>query len=313
MNIIMKQKLLGGTNMSKIIEQQDLISIAELISKVLHVNEYKSVERLGGLTNHTYHVTLNDGKEYVIRIPGEGTQEIIVRSDEKISTQLAGNLGIDAEMLYFGEDGAKVTAYIPNAVTMSSDTLGEEQNIEQVAEIFRTLHSCGENTGVPFEVFDMAANYEKIIFNMNVAMFADYQENKQRVMEIKQEVDRILTISKVPCHNDALCENWVKGDGRMYLIDWEYAGMNDGMWDLADVSIEASFNAEQDRLLLMKYLHREPSKLDWKHFFANKIYVDYLWTLWAKARVPYDGQAMEDWAQERYLRMKNNIMVFTNI
>ena len=68
--------------MSKIIEQQDLISIAELISKVLHVNEYKSVERLGGLTNHTYHVTLNDGKEYVIRIPGEGTQEIIVRSDE---------------------------------------------------------------------------------------------------------------------------------------------------------------------------------------------------------------------------------------
>ena len=299
--------------MAKEIEQRDLASIVELIGNVLHVNEYKTVERLGGLTNHTYHVTLNDGKEYVIRIPGEGTQELIVRSDEKISTELAARLGIDVEMLYFGEDGSKVTKYIPNAVTMSADTLGEEQNIEQVAEIFRTLHSCGENTGVAFEVFDMAAGYEKIILNMNVSMFEDYQENKQRVMDIKEKIDKTIAVSKVPCHNDALCENWVKGNDRMYLIDWEYAGMNDGMWDLADVSIEASFNAEQDRLLLMNYLRREPEKMDWKHFLANKIYVDYLWTLWAKARVPYDGQPMEDWAQERYLRMKNNIMEFASV
>jgi len=38
--------------------------------------------------------------------------------------------------------------------------------------------------------------------------------------------------------------------------------------------------------------------------------VDYLWTLWAKARVPYAGQAMEDWAVERYARMKDNIKAF---
>jgi len=299
--------------MAKEIEKRDLVPIAKLIKEVLQEDEYKSVERLGGLTNHTYHVTLNDGREYVVRIPGEGTQELIVRSDEKISTELASRLGIDEEMLYFGEDGSKVTAYIPNAVTMSADTLGEAQMIGQVAEIFKTLHNCGEDTGVPFEVFDMAAGYERIICNMDVAMFPDYQEKKQQVMAIKEEIDRTITITKVPCHNDSLCENWVRGDDRLYLIDWEYAGMNDGMWDLADVSIEAAFTAEQDRLLLAKYLDREPETLDWKHFLANKIYVDYLWTLWAKARVPYDGQAMEDWAQERYLRMKKNITEFTNV
>ena len=299
--------------MAKEIEQRDLAPIAKLVKEVLREDGYKSVERLGGLTNHTYHVTLHDGREYVVRIPGEGTQELIVRSDEKISTELASRLGIDEEMLYFGEDGSKVTAYIPNAVTMSAETLGEAQMIGQVAEIFKTLHNCGEDTGVPFEVFDMAAGYERIICNMNVAMFSDYQENKQRVMAIKEEIDGTIAIAKVPCHNDSLCENWVRGDDRLYLIDWEYAGMNDGMWDLADVSIEAGFNGEQDRLLLAKYLDREPEILDWKHFLANKIYVDYLWTLWAKARVPYDGQAMEDWAQERYLRMKNNITEFTNV
>lgn len=299
--------------MEREVIQQDLFMISELLNKVLQETAYKSVDRMGGLTNHTYHVTLENGKEYVVRIPGEGTEELIVRSDERISTQLACRLGVDAQMLYFGEDGSKVTEYIPNAVTMSAETIGQERHIKQVAQIFRTMHSCQEDTGVPFEVFDMAAGYEKIIDNMHVPMFDDYQEKKQRVMEIKAEVDAAIPIVKVPCHNDPLCENWVEGDGRMYLIDWEYAGMNDGMWDVADVSIEAGFNEEQDRLLLTQYLGRAPETLDWKHFLASKIYVDYLWTLWAKARVPYDGQPMEDWAQERYARMKANIEEFYHL
>lgn len=299
--------------MAREVIQQDLFMISELLNKVLQETAYKSVDRMGGLTNHTYHVTLENGKEYVVRIPGEGTEELIVRSDERISTQLACRLGVDAQMLYFGEDGSKVTEYIPNAVTMSAETIGQERHIKQVAQIFRTMHSCQEDTGVPFEVFDMAAGYEKIIDNMHVPMFDDYQEKKQRVMEIKAEVDAAIPIVKVPCHNDPLCENWVEGDGRMYLIDWEYAGMNDGMWDVADVSIEAGFNEEQDRLLLTQYLGRAPETLDWKHFLASKIYVDYLWTLWAKARVPYDGQPMEDWAQERYARMKANIEEFYHL
>ena len=99
----------------------------------------------------------------------------------------------------------------------------------------------------------------------------------------------------------------------MYLIDWEYAGMNDGMWDLADVSIEAGYDEACDMMLLSSYLGKEPSVTNKKHFLANKIYVDYLWTLWAKARVPYDGQPMEDWANERYTRLKSFIEDYKNI
>jgi len=299
--------------MAKEIAVQDLGYIARLVEDVLHETSYKALERMGGLTNHSYHVTLENGREYVIRIPGEGTQELIVRSDERICTELACRLGVDARMLYFGEDGAKVTEYIPNAITMSAELLSKKERIRQVAEIFRKLHSCGVDTGVPFEVFDMAANYEKIIENLNVPMFADYQEKKLQVMAIKAEIDASTDICKVPCHNDSLCENWVEGDGRMYLIDWEYAGMNDGMWDLADVSIEAGFSEELDELLLSEYLGRLPETQDRKHFLASKIYVDYLWTLWAKARVPYDGQPMEDWAQERYARMIGNIQAFSSL
>lgn len=293
--------------MAKEILVEDIPKIKNLLSTVLGSDDYADVSRMGGLTNHTYKITLKNGEEYVVRIPGEGTEEMIVRSDEMISTKLACDLGIDAEMLYFGKDGSKVTRYIPNAITMSSELLHNDKHIKQVADIFKKLHSCGIDTGVPFEVFEMAEGYEKIIFEKNVPMFDDYAEKKTEVMQIKNEVDSTTEIKKVPCHNDSLCENWVKGDGRMYLIDWEYAGMNDGMWDVADVSIEAVFDKECDTKLLTAYLGHEPSVVDRKHFLANKIYVDYLWTLWAKARVPYDGQPMEDWAQQRYARLKGFI------
>jgi thiamine kinase-like enzyme len=299
--------------MAREIIKEDIPKVKELLQKVLKTDEYEDISRMGGLTNHTYKVTLKNKKEYVVRIPGEGTEEIIVRNDEKVSTELACSLGIDAELLYFGSDGSKVTAYIENAITMSADTLKEPHRIKQVAEIFKKLHSCGTDTKVPFEVFEMAASYEKVISEKAVSMPTDYAEIKATVMKIKGEVDGSVSIKKVPCHNDSLCENWVLGGERMYLIDWEYAGMNDGMWDLADVSIEAVYGQAEDKALLTAYLGKEPTVADKKHFLANKIYVDYLWTLWAKARVPYDGQPMEDWATERYARLKGFINDYNNI
>ena len=292
--------------MGKIVEA-DVPQIKKLIADVVGADSYVSLERMGGLTNHTYHVTLADGREYVVRIPGEGTEEMIVRGDEKKSTTLACRLGIDAQMLYFGDDGSKVTEYIKNAVTMSADALHDDERVKKMAKIYRTIHDCGEDTGVPFEVFDMAATYEKIIADQNVPMPGDYAEQKSRVMRIKEATDAAIHPKKVPCHNDPLCENWVEGNGRLYLIDWEYAGMNDGMWDVADVSIEAGFDEEWDEKLLSAYLGHAPSVEEKRHFLACKVYVDFLWTLWAKTRVPFDGQPMEDWAIERYARMIGNI------
>lgn len=293
--------------------KQDLPLIADLLKHVLGKDDYSDLARMGGLTNHTYHVTFADGAEYVVRIPGEGTEEMIVRSDEEKSTRLACDLGVDAKVLYFGKDGSKVTEYLKNAVTMSADTIKDPLRIAQVADVFNVMHSSGADTGVPFEVFDMAAGYEKIIHDMNVPMFDDYAESKAAVMAIKAEIDAAMDIKKVPCHNDPLCENWVVSEGKMYLIDWEYAGMNDGMWDVADVSIEANFGEAEDMLLLEKYLRRTPTVADKKHFLASKLYVDFLWTLWAKTRVPYDGQPMEDWAVERYARLKDNLKKFANL
>jgi len=298
--------------MLKEILEYDVVQIKEILKKTFGTDDYSEISRMGGLTNHTYKIKINDN-EYVVRIPGEGTESIINRNNEMISTKLACGLEIDTELIYFDERGAKVSTYIVDAVTMNADTMKEVENIKLVSEIFKILHNCGNDTGVPFDVFEMAEGYEKIIYDNNVKMFEDYDIVKKEVMRIKSEIDSMITVKKVPCHNDPLCENWVKSADRMYLIDWEYAGMNDGMWDLADVSIEAGFEDEQDYVLIKEYIGAEPTLENKKHFLVNKIYVDYLWTLWAKARVPYDGQPMEDWAVERYTRLKSFIEKYKNL
>lgn len=299
--------------MIKKIEEKDIPVIKELLQKVTDKRNYLKIERLGGLTNHTYHVILDDTEQYIVRIPGEGTEKMIIRENERISTELACRLEIDARCLYFGDDGSKVTEYINNPITMSAESMKKREHIKEATEIFKKLHSCGVDTKIPFEVFDMAEEYEKIIIDYHVFMYDDYKITKQKVMDIKQQIDIACNTTKVPCHNDPLCENWVYGNERMFLIDWEYAGMNDKMWDLADISIEANYDKKLDTILLKEYFDQEPDALTWKHFYANKIYVDYLWTLWAKTRVPFDGQSMEDWATERYIRLKKNILEFNNL
>lgn len=300
--------------MAREIVTADIEKITQLVAHVIGYTGHLDISRMGGLTNHTYQVRTDAGQQYVVRIPGDGTEDMIDRSNEQISTELACRLDIDAKIFYFGKDGSKVTQYIPNAVTMSPETMGQKEHILQAADIYRTLHNCGVDTGVPFEVFDMAASYERIIRENHVSLFEDYDAVKDQVMEIKREIDRICAPALVPCHNDPLCENWVLGNDRMYLIDWEYAGMNDPMWDLADISIEAGYTSAQDDLLLKAYYQTDvlDSSVQ-KHMTASKIYVDYLWTLWAKTRVPFDGQPMEDWAAERYARLKDNLSLYKSL
>lgn len=293
--------------------KQDKICIKAILDEKLGITNILHIERMGGMTNRSYRIMCANNKTITVRIPGEGTAEMICRADEKKSTELACHMGIDAELLYFGEDGIKIMHYIDNAETMSAGKLREEDKIEMVANIFRTLHSCNVDTGVRFEVFDIASNYESLLEKYHVAMYDDYLDVKETIMEIKDKTDAEGGNEKVPCHNDSLCENWVYGEGKLHLIDWEYAGMNDPMWDLADISIEAGYDEEQDLFLLNKYFLTEPNIFQMRRFVANKLYVDYLWTLWGKTRVPFDGEEMEEYALERYIRLKKNIAKFKKV
>ena len=296
------------------IEENDIPELKSILSKVFNDDSYKDIKRLGGMTNHSYKITRNDGKEYLVRIPGEGTEEMINRQDEKKSTELACKLGIDTKLLYFDDKGHKVMDFIPEPQGINEETLGKEGNIDQIANIFRTLHSCGVDTQVKFEVFEMADLYEKIIRNANVKLYDDYDQVKNTIMNIKQKFDSAKKPVKVPCHNDSLVGNWVMDkNGKLYLVDWEYSGMNEAMWDLSCLSIEMAYSESQDDYFLKAYYGRDVSLDEKMRFVASKLYVDLLWTLWGLTRVPYDGEFMQEYADNRYNRLKKNLEYYNNL
>ena len=180
------------------IEAEDLPKVKALLETVFQSGEYSDIQRLGGMTNHSYKVTRADGEKYLVRLPGEGTEELINRQDEKKSTELACRLGIDSELLYFGDDGKKVMKFIPDPQPMDESVMKREENLRQAAQIFRRLHTCGEDTGVRFEVFEMAEAYKKIIRDNHVALYSDYEDVTKTIMDIKAAVDAEGDAPKVP-------------------------------------------------------------------------------------------------------------------
>lgn len=273
-----------------------------------------------GMTNRSFLFSV-DGKKYIMRIPGEGTDQLINRANEAMVYEKIKGLRLCDDLVYmnpdngyFGDDGRKVMEFIKNPQPMSEEVMRRKENLLQAAEIFHRLHTCGVDTGVRFEVFEMADLYEKIIREGGVAFYDDYAEVKQTVMDIKGEADKDGEAKKVPCHNDSLMGNWVlREDGRLYLIDWEYSGMNEPMWDLSCLSIEADYTPENDEELLKAYFGREVTLEEKKRFIAAKMYVDYLWTLWGLTRVPFDGDFMQEYADNRYARLKKNIDAYKRL
>lgn len=296
------------------IEENDLPMLRQLLLEVLKDDQWKEIERLGGMTNHSYKITGMDGQQYLVRLPGDGTEEMINRADERKSTELACRLGIDAQLLHFGESGTKVMRFIPDPQPMDESVMRKEENLKQAAEIFRRLHTCGEDTGVSFDVFEMASLYERLINKSDTPVYDDYEMIKNRVMKIKSIIDLSGEVRLVPCHNDSLIGNWVlDGEGKLYLIDWEYSGMNDPMWDLSCLSIECDYSDDLDIQLLQTYFGRKITLEEKQHFVAAKLFVDYLWTLWGLTRVPYDGAFMQNYADNRYERLKRNLKLYAKI
>ena len=56
-----------------------------------------------------------------------------------------------------------------------------------------------------------------------------------------------------PCHNDLLNANFITDSERIWIVDWEYAGMGDRFFDLANFSVNHDFSADENAELLRLY------------------------------------------------------------
>ena len=240
----------------------------------------EKVAPIGGMTNKNYSARVND-KNYVIRIPGTGTAEMMDRISEGKNSKLVADAGIDAEILYYDDKtGTKISAMIEGAETVNAAMAKSESMMKKVTSILRTLHKSDIAMKNTFDVFELINLYESLVDKYDAIYFDGYNEVREDVMclkDILKENGKCLG----PSHNDTIQENFIKDiNGKLYLIDWEYSGLNDPMWDLASHSIEGSFTDEEEELLLKTYFEGEVKQEDKTRVLCYKITQDFLWAIW---------------------------------
>lgn len=282
-------------------------NIKNLLSKALNVSSetIDTVEPVGGMTNKNFKVHMNN-EDYILRIPGSGTEEMISRHSEKNNSLIANDLNLDTDILYFDEEsGVKLSKYIKNAETITPKSAKRESNMAEITDILRKLHTSNTTFVNKFDVFEKIEEYEELLKEANGTNFKDYYDVKQKVLNLKSILNE-LGIEAVSCHNDTVPENFVKDGERIYLIDWEYSGMNDPMWDLAAHALECEFSKDEEELFLNLYFNNNVEEKYITKILIYKICQDFLWSIWTNIKEA-KGENFGTYGKDRYNRAKENL------
>lgn len=298
--------------MKKKYQDNKIKAIKDTLSEVLSLSNHDiySIDSIGGMTNKNFKVNIKN-ENYILRIPGNGTEEMISRNSEKYNNLIVNKLEIDTDMLYFNEEnGLKISKYINNAETITHKTAKREDNMKLITNILKKLHNSNIKFNNAFDVFRKIEEYEILLKKYNGKNFDDYTLVKDKVTKLEQILEQI-GVESVPCHNDTVPENFVKDNGRVYLVDWEYSGMNDPMWDLAAHSLECDFLEGEEELFLSLYFEGRIEDRYKKKILIYKICQDFLWSIWTNVKEA-KGDNFGTYGEDRYNRAKINLKKITN-
>lgn len=259
-------------------------------------------QRMGGLTNRVYRAG-----DTVLRLPGKGTEEYINRADEAVSARAAADAGVSPEVLYADPaTGIMLTRFIDGAATMSPAAFRSRKGSPaRAGQVLARLHRSGAVFPARFELFAMIDGYLALLAGKDVALPPGYHQ----VLDEAQSVRAALAarpLPLAPCHCDPLCENFLDTGSRMWVVDWEYCGMNDPMWDLGDLSVEGAFDAAQEDQMLQAYFNGPPTPADHGRMVIYKAMCDLLWTLWGLIQLANANPAddFRSYADTRFARCR---------
>lgn len=253
------------------------------------------VTRLGGMTNRNYRLETPRGR-FVLRIPGAGTSEYISRHNEAHAARVAAETGVNAEVLFFDEaDGVMLCRFIDGALTMNGERFKDLGSVARAAQSLRRVHDCGKPFLNRFELFQMIDDYLDFLGKKDAPLPEGYHDVKREAEKVREAL-AVRPLPIVPCHCDPLSENFLDTGQRVYVIDWEYAGNNDPMWDLGDLSVEAGFGPEQDEALLEAYFAGRVPAAERGRMVLYQAMCDLLWTLWGIIQHVNENPVDDFWA-----------------
>ena len=263
----------------------------------LRRQEMVKIERLdGALTNVSYKVTIGS-VSYALRLAGEGTSDYIDRSAEEHNARVAAAAGVSAEVLYFdARDGTMVTRFVEGVSMNAGEGFGLDAGaLVRAARALKRVHTLGRLFRSRFDVFAAIDGYLGLLRGRRTPLPEGYREVGRKVRAVRLALET-SPAPLVPCHNDPWPGNLLDADGRIYLLDWEYSGMNDPMWDLADLSVEAGFDPEQDRAMMEAYRGGTVSPALYSRLEIYKAMSDLHWSVWGFVQHAKGNPAEDFWS-----------------
>ncbi len=210
------------------------------------------VEELGGgITNRNYKVVVGDDV-FVLRMGGAKTSLLgIDRAVEHAAGVRAFELGIGPEVVAFVPAQGWLVCRFIDGRPIPVDEMRRPEVLSRVAPALRRFHDSPPIPG-RFDAWAVVDDYRSRAEAHGVAVPAAFE----RAIAVAHAIRSSSAVARiVPCHNDLLNANFLD-DGSIRIVDWEYAGMGDRMFDLANFSINHDFDLADDHRLLEAYFGR---------------------------------------------------------
>jgi thiamine kinase-like enzyme len=205
----------------------------------------------GGITNRNYVVVVGDDR-FVLRRCGRDAHLLeIDRTRELEAATRAADLGLGPAVIRrLPADDVLITRFVEGDAILPAE-LAHPDVLDVVAAELARFHASGPLSG-DFDAFRVPGRHHDVVVARGLAVPAEYE----RAAACRAEIANAFAAApeaKVPCHNDLLNANFLRGADRIWLLDWEYAGNNDRYFDLGNMSVNNGFDADAEEALVRAY------------------------------------------------------------
>ena len=202
----------------------------------------------GGITNKNFKVEV-EGGVFVLRMGGARTELLgIDRAAEYAAGSRAYEVGVGPEVVEFVRSEGWLVARFIDGRPISPEEMRTPGTLARIAAALRRFH---DSPAIPgrFDAHAVVEDYRDKAAEHGVAIPSEFEE----AHEVSERIRRARGPQMpVPCHNDLLNANFID-DGEIRIVDWEYSGMGDRFFDLANFSVNHEFDVDDDRRLLAAY------------------------------------------------------------
>lgn len=255
-----------------------------------------------GMTNTSFIFKIN-GVDYIYRHPGDGTEKIVNRRNEKHSLISAKEIDVDPTYIYMDvNEGWKISKFIPSFREPDYDNF---EDSKKIIKVLQKLHSSDVTADYGMRPWDDAVAMEKLITEKDSHAFEQYEDLKKKI-EVLYKQTLGDGVKKCFCHGDTYKHNWmIEPDGHVILIDWEYSGYSDPGIDVGYYIVDAMYDFDTAEKFIKTYLNKNYSETTDFHFMAYVAIIAYYWFVWALYRESCGanmGESLDNWrvVAERY-------------